>query len=69
MTDTCTQAPIAVELELFEDSSTPRTLQEAITLWESLCDRNRRIRDRFRSLHPDRTLLRSATLQPDWARN
>lgn len=69
MTDTCTTSPFAAEPEMFEDSPTPRTLQEAIALWESFCDRNQRIRDRFQSLHPDRTLLRSETLQPDWARN
>lgn len=57
------------ELEPLEDSPTPRTLKEAIALWESLRDRNQRIRERFQSLHPRGVLLRSATLQPNWARN
>jgi hypothetical protein len=68
MTHACTIDPLAAEPEIFEGTATPRTLQEAIALWERLCDRNQRIRARFQSLHPDRTLLRSATLQPDWAR-
>jgi len=60
---------LGTELEPHEDSPTPRTLNEAIALWECLRDRNQRIRERFQSLHPQGVLLRSATLQPAWARN
>ena len=69
MTDTGTIDPFTVEPATFEDSPTPRTLLEAIALWERLCDRNQRIRERFQSLHRDGVLLRSATLQPGWARS
>jgi hypothetical protein len=68
MTNACSIDSFTIDPEIFDDSPTPRTLKEAIALWESLRDRNQRIRERFQSLHPDRTLLRSSTLQPDWAR-
>ena len=69
MTNSCATEPIGTEEEPLGDSSTPRTLGEAIALWESLRDRNQRIRERFQSLHPRGVLLRSATLQPSLARN
>jgi hypothetical protein len=69
MTDAYAIDPIETDQEPLVDSLTPRTLQEAIALWECLRDRNQRIRERFQSLHPHGVLLRSATLQPSWARN
>lgn len=69
MTNSCSNEPLPVESEMPENSRTPRTLQEALTLWEALSDRNRTIRERFQALHPQGVLLRSASLQPNWARN
>jgi hypothetical protein len=64
MTNTCAIDSVETEQEGLGDSPTPRTLKEAIALWECLRDRNQRIRERFQSLHPRGVLLRSATLQP-----
>ena len=67
MTTACDIESMEAEEETLGDSSTPRTLKEAIALWECLRDRNERIRERFQSLHPRGVLLRSATLHPSWA--
>jgi len=51
-----------------EAHSTPRTLSEAILLWEQSRDRNQAIRNRFQSKLPGGVQLRSETANPSWNR-
>jgi len=54
--------------EKIEAHSTPRTMEEAILLWERSRDRNQAIRSRFQSKLPGGILLRSEPAKSSWDR-
>ncbi|MBK9576559.1 MAG: hypothetical protein IPK50_01590 [Fibrobacterota bacterium] len=49
------------EIDGFDDSAAPRTLQEALAHWELQARRNQRIRDRYESSQGRCLLVRRAS--------